>query len=423
MVVSVRCRFLFAIFLGLLSTYAYCQTAYIACKGRVVDSQTKEPLAFASVAVLNHPLGVITNSYGEFVFNIPVKYSLDSLSISFIGYQTIKVAIKNINSNSVNVFQLSSNSITLNEFIIRNKRKRPNVKGILRKAIDRIPENYPMESFCIEGYYRDYIKNGTNYNNLIEAALRVDDQGFAKCDYKTTRVKIEQIRVNSNYSFDTSQVVKYDNLGVKFIPYAHVSPSVGNEFSMLRMHDPVRNHAYPTCSFIDILDKDFVPNHRFTLESVTWQDSIPIFKIRIKATDYVSSSDMDYNISYLAEGYIYINTITFAIMKLEYSLTCSGRKNTYKIIDMQLEYHELRHKMYLSYFSFMNMYQTVRDGTLRSFNQYREFFVNRITPQPFVPLKDEELMLRDSSLLKNNVKPDPDFWERYNYVRTNSLLK
>lgn len=406
----------------LVAVRAIGQPTTTSYKGRVVDAQTQASLAFTSVSVLNQPVGVITNSYGEFVFNIPSAYLHDTLAVSFIGYQTLKTPISALLSHHTNVLSLQPNSITLDEYVVRKKRKRPNVKGIIKKAIARIPRNYPAQAYRLEGYYRDYIKNDTAYLNLIEAALVVDDMGFEQDDYKTTRTKLEQIRVNHHFGFDSSQVMKYDNQGAKFIPFAHVSPLIGNEFSMLQIHNPVRNHAKCSSSMIDVLDKDFIPNHRFTLESVSWLDTVPIFKIRIKGSEYISSPDLNYVIGYLAEGYIYINTISFAIMKLDYTLSCTGRKNTYKIMDMKLEYREHQHKMYLNYFSFMNLYQTISDGELRSFNQYREFFVNKIGTRGYTPLRDEELMYRDSSLLKNNVTVNPVFWEHYNYVRTNTLL-
>ena len=49
-------------------------------------------------------------------------------------------------------------------------------------------------------------------------------------------------------------------------------------------------------------------------------------------------------------------------------------------------------------------------------NQYRELFVNNIISNGFAPLKPNEIVSRDSSLLKAKYPAMPDFWDNYNFL-------
>ncbi len=103
-------------------------------------------------------LGVTTNSKGEFVFNIPIKYKDSILCISYIGYEVIKEPLKKFTGkDEIYNFKLKSNVIALEKIKVLAKRKRIRPKKIVEKAINLIPQNYQKKSFLLSGYYRDYL--------------------------------------------------------------------------------------------------------------------------------------------------------------------------------------------------------------------------------------------------------------------------
>ncbi|MEQ9413573.1 MAG: carboxypeptidase-like regulatory domain-containing protein, partial [Cyclobacteriaceae bacterium] len=76
--------YLIFIALFFMSGLLHAQTLTISAK--VVDSETKEPLPFASVGLKNRPIGTITNLLGEFDFHIPIEFRNDVLVINMLGY-------------------------------------------------------------------------------------------------------------------------------------------------------------------------------------------------------------------------------------------------------------------------------------------------------------------------------------------------
>src|SRR6185312_2066383 len=97
-------------FLFLVFSFSYdnifSQQMFYAVKGKVVDKNTKAPLAGASVFAQNTTFGEATNASGDFVLRIPNGgYSLVA---SFTGYETGTIRISNTSlQNDSLVFELN----------------------------------------------------------------------------------------------------------------------------------------------------------------------------------------------------------------------------------------------------------------------------------------------------------------------------
>lgn len=95
---------------GLTTTLVIAQTQ--AVRGTVVDANTGEPVIGANVVVKGQTsIGVVTNLDGKFTLNVPK--SATHLSISYIGYKSVDVAV----APNLTV-RLAEDSQTLNETIV-----------------------------------------------------------------------------------------------------------------------------------------------------------------------------------------------------------------------------------------------------------------------------------------------------------------
>jgi len=84
--------------------------------GKIINGEDKEPLPFASIRLKNHPIGTISNENGEFDFYIPKSKRNDTLTISFIGFNSYEVPVSNVNRELNIVLTPSSN--VLDEVIL-----------------------------------------------------------------------------------------------------------------------------------------------------------------------------------------------------------------------------------------------------------------------------------------------------------------
>ena len=322
----------------------------ITLAGKVVDAQSQEALQYAQVRICEKSLATLSNEYGEFRFHIPPEYQSDSLCISFIGYQNQRLAISSLNPQEVLTIELQTADFSLEEVVIQGKQKKLSSKKIVRLALENLSNNYPQSSFLLKGYYRDYLKRGREYLNLMEVALSVFDQGMDSYDFKETRVKAHQIRFHPGYQTDLSWRKGYDDPN-KRIPGAQMRTPTQNEFSILRVHDPIRNHDQESFSFVHVFAENFFPNHVFQKKQLTFSDGIPIYVIPFT---YRNAGGATYN--HDARGEISIRGDNFAITHLRYTnyFTYQDIPTQGKRYEVVVSYQEYENKMYLKYISMGN---------------------------------------------------------------------
>ena len=127
--------------------------------GKIINSEDNEPLPFASIRLKNHPIGTISNENGDFDFYIPKSKRTDTLSISFIGFNSYEVPLIHINRKLEILLTPSSN--VLDEVILNQK----DPLDYIKKALERLPDNYPQEEYQTLAYYREkFIENGAIIN-------------------------------------------------------------------------------------------------------------------------------------------------------------------------------------------------------------------------------------------------------------------
>lgn len=102
----------------LLAGTCYAQNnSGFSLNGQLTDSVTKDPLAFASVLVINKNKGIATDLQGR--FNIPVTIG-DSIKVSSVGYADYTFLVTNemANSDFIKIIELSQEAFALDDFEI-----------------------------------------------------------------------------------------------------------------------------------------------------------------------------------------------------------------------------------------------------------------------------------------------------------------
>ena len=352
-------------FILLFFVFASCfaqQHDYII--GKLYDAKTQEPVAFASIRIKDRALGVISNTDGS--FKIPIRYKEygDIIEISSMGYQSLQVLIDGFKIDSINELLLEPAAMQLQEAIVSEKRRRKRLisaKNIVRKAVKAIPDNYSSRPFSIIGYYRDYqIKDkDSSYLNLNEAILEVFDPGITKPDLANTKVSLYNYKPNLEFERDQQAEKKYNYQNWnKVIDKAYLYNYGGNEFTILRVHDAIRNYNVNSYDFINRMETDLFNNHYFYKEDDVYTEDEALYQIRI----------MQRKFGHIVHGTFYISKKDFAIHKMEYAIydrsktNSSGSINKYGnnnelIFEVTTEYVREYSKMYLNYISFRNSFQ------------------------------------------------------------------
>ncbi len=129
-----------------LSIASIAQTTQVS--GTVLDEQSKQPLAFVTIAIGNSGNGFSTDIDGR--FNASIKQETETLIFSYIGYQKKEVSVSELGSNSTVL--LSQTGIDVNEVTIVPGINPADV--IMDRVIDNRKINNPEEAteFSYDSY-------------------------------------------------------------------------------------------------------------------------------------------------------------------------------------------------------------------------------------------------------------------------------
>jgi hypothetical protein len=105
----------------------------IEMNGTIIDAQTNTPIEFVNIGVFNKNKGTVSNQNGEFRISLPKDFLGDSLAISHVSYEALKIPIKNSENISI-LLQPKANQ--LSEVVITNKKKKNRKIGV--KSYNRL---------------------------------------------------------------------------------------------------------------------------------------------------------------------------------------------------------------------------------------------------------------------------------------------
>ncbi|MEO1011730.1 MAG: carboxypeptidase-like regulatory domain-containing protein [Bacteroidota bacterium] len=331
-------------------------------RGRVLDSETGEPIIFATIRIKDKAIGVISNRDGD--FRIPVKFRQmgDTLTISCMGYQKRDLAIRRFSPTDVNIIRLQPGVLELYEAVVTAPKKRKmSARRIVGKAVRAIPKNYPKHTFSTTGYYRDYQFDHGEYVNLNEAILEVFDNGFDEIHTSATEVRIYDYKQNTQFKRDTLADDQYSYRdGIKVIDNAFLPAYGGNEFVILRVHDAIRNYQINSFDFVNNMEKgDLLENHSFKKDNDVYSEQERLYVIDCKKIGQ----------DYTAVGKLFIAKSDFGIHRIEYAVYDARKKNDNPILqakgirgnlvfEVGTEYKRGPDNiLYLNYISFHNTFQ------------------------------------------------------------------
>ncbi|HPK39812.1 MAG TPA: carboxypeptidase-like regulatory domain-containing protein, partial [Bacteroidales bacterium] len=142
----------------------------LSVSGKVVDSETKRPMVFASVSIQDVGISIVTNGEGFFTLKFPRAYADKSITISYLGYHTSVIPISHLlEQNKPLVIGLIQAALPIPMTTVRPL----DPLELLQEAFRRIKDNYPQERMQMTGFYREMIRKGNTYVTLSEAVIDV----------------------------------------------------------------------------------------------------------------------------------------------------------------------------------------------------------------------------------------------------------
>lgn len=375
-------RLLFLI-ASLLASNLYAQT-FESIRGKLVDRKTKQPIPYASVYVKGRSIGTTTNDEGRFLFHVPSTFANDTLVISFIGYNAFKSVVRAM-ADQEPLIELTPSVTKLQEITVVASRTNMTAKEVVKMAVKKIPDNYPMTPFTIEGFFRDLQKENGKPVELLEAALR-----FKYTDYNPGFEDVEIIEVRRSYN----------------------------------QRHPVNGTYDRQNSIVDLMEDNYV-KHRFG-------------PLQVKGWKYTIDSVFAYNEQFVyqisgtrAPGettMMYINGDDYSILKVEYAKQMVNgefyrrylnlpdpyglQETSFRVV---FEFQKLDNKMYLKYQKeedTYNLFNKTTNDILLKQSFVKELFVNNVMKSEAE--KAGSLMNINKSVEGQSQSYNAEFWKYYN---------
>lgn len=144
------------------------RTKLTKVRGLVIDKETKEPLPFVNVAFVGTTVGTTTDFDGK--YEIETQWGSETIEVSYLGYLS-KSAKVNLEERNVIDFELESESLKLDEVVVKAKKKRYRKKNnpaveLMRKVIANKGDN----SLGSHDFYelKKYEKVELDINNITD---------------------------------------------------------------------------------------------------------------------------------------------------------------------------------------------------------------------------------------------------------------
>ncbi len=134
--------------------------------GRVTDAVNGSPLPFAQMAINNSTTGTVTNDDGQFFLVIPEGRLKDTLVVSYLGYETIKLALSEI-AGKITEISLKPKEVSLKEVEVVALTP----EEVMRRMFSNIPLNYGKDSLLLTAFYRSQKYTGKKLAEYSEAII------------------------------------------------------------------------------------------------------------------------------------------------------------------------------------------------------------------------------------------------------------
>lgn len=260
----------------------------LSISGEIADSKTKEKLPFASISILNNPLGTISNNDGQFEIKIPKEYQDSILVISSLGYSKILVDLDTLKQNNLHL-EMVPVVIRLGEVVVSSV----NPQTLLNKFDERFSENYPLKNRLMSSFYREVLLQDGKYINVSEALMEILKAPYNNM-YSEDRVRLLKARKSSDVE-----------------PFKYVDFKMqGGPFYITKL-DVVK-------TMYSFIDKEYRNFYKYTTEEMTDYSGRSTYVINFEP---IGKTDFS---SY--EGTLYFDKETQALVYADFQLSKDGLK-------------------------------------------------------------------------------------------------
>ncbi|MFY0482407.1 DUF5686 family protein [Flavobacterium sp. PLA-1-15] len=380
-------RILFVLLLCMQVSYA--QTI----SGKVLDAETKEPLAFANF-IFNNNQKLYASSDIDGRFSFTSTQELTTATVTYIGYETQTLKLQK--GKSLTVY-LKASADALDEVVIRPGENPANriIRNVIANKYKNNPENIATFKY-------------TSYNKVV---YDIKTDGTTKSDSLNRKMKGKLLKDSPLFMMESVSERKFiaPDISEEIVTATKVSGFQNPSFASLATDLQPFSFYKDNIKLFDIqylnpISKGSLNKYRFKIEDTIYQN---------RDTVYVISFQPQKNKNFEGlKGTLSINTNQYAVQNVIATPFEKGKIE----IKIQQQYNFVNNKYWfpeqLNYALIFPELKMVVDG--RS-------YISEV--QTDIPLRRKEFAIESVSIDKLATKRDSLFWEKYRIEKLSDTEK
>ncbi|WP_411031711.1 carboxypeptidase-like regulatory domain-containing protein [Spongiimicrobium sp. 3-5] len=373
-------------------------------RGKIMDSQTKKPLVFASLALEDSNISTVTNTEGQFLLKIPKTITSGNILVSFLGYKTKLVPLAQMKENKNRILL----DVSITELAEVNLSVPKNAEKLVRETLAKKGENYFNDPTLMTAFYRETIKKRRRNVSLSEAVVNIYKTPYTSV--KKDAVKLYKARKSTDYS-------KLDTIALKL---------QGGPFNALF----VDLMKYPEYIFTDAS----ISEYTFSFDRSTRINDRLIYVVNFTQHAYIDDP--------LYTGKLYIDAENKILTSAIYSLNITNKDKASKMfvrrkprnakvypteVAYRVDYREKNGRWYYGYSNVLLEFKV--NWNKKLFNSVYSMTCEMAVTDWEKNLTEEAPKYKDrikSSIILSDTAigfSDPDFWGEYNIIEPEKSIE
>ena len=374
----------------------------INISGRIINAENKEPLSYVNISLQDKNIGTISNKEGYFIFKCPEEYEDNTLIISCIGYESYTKKLATF-SNSMNIIELKPATIILDEVVVRGK----TALGIIKEALQKMPENYNTTPYIMTGFYRELIREKQDLHKYAEGVIDTYHEIGNKDLIKLIKGR------------------KKENLKA-FGVHKKADPTLGGPIGCF--YKDITNYSR------EFFNDEYFKYYDFTIEGMTSVNGKPAYIISFDKNPEAKKGRY--------KGFIYIDKFSKAVISINYEYNEYGlRKSQPDAVQRSLaklivgitfeslgsfttvNYTEINGKWYLKSVKYKIIDKLIRKKKVYIYTTEKDLMISEINKENIKKFNDDELLNPQKEFSKQVGEYDEEFWKNYNIIKATESQK
>lgn len=374
---------------------------YFFLSSRIVDSKKGDPVVYASVSILNKPIGTITNTDGDFLLKIHPGFIRDTLIISCMGYAQILIPAYKL---------LDEDVIQMVPFSIRIKEVKVTATTpgqLLANIRKNLPINYCENNRLMTAFYRETVQQDQNYISVSEAVIEI-----LKAPY-TSVFRSDVVRLLKGRRSPDVKPFQWLNFKLQ-----------GGPFTITQL-DAIKTMG-------NFLDEEFESYYSYNISKMIWYNDNPVYVLEFKPISEL-----------FEDGYVgemYVHRETFAVVHINYYLNKTGLKNAENVlvrkkpkgvkakpsyVNYSVSYQQFEGKWHLSNAQAKVKFKirSKRDKINSEFTSVSDLLITDIQSTDLKRFNRDELINLNDIFVEMIKEYDYKFWENYNIIKPDEELQ